>query len=155
MSGSLPRVLRLRSLLGRTLLPSNSFSCTHNTNHSTGVVRSADHSSDYEPRPMPTGYLGPLWAKTGRPLYSPGQDEARTLPGPNRSALSVPRHIFKLNLCQALTLPGGGPPTLVPEAGAVLRPRMEGRSRFKISKAPPLNPTLNIALPRYFPQTII
>ena len=80
---------------------------------------------------MPTGYLGPLWAKTGRPLYSPGQDKARTLPGPNRSALSVPRHIFKLNLCQALTLPGGGPPTLVPEAGAVLRPRMEGRSRFK------------------------
>ena len=80
---------------------------------------------------MPTGYLGPLWAKIGRPLYPPGQDEARTLPGPSRSALSVPRHTFKLNLCQALTLPGGSPPTLVPEAGAVLRPRMEGRSRFK------------------------
>ena len=62
---------------------------------------------------MPTGYLGPLWAKTGRPLYSPGQDEARTLPGPSRSTLSVPRHIFKLILCQALTLPGGSPPTVL------------------------------------------
>ena len=97
----------------RTLLPSDSFSCTHHTNHSTEVVRSAEHSSDSEPRPRPTGYLGPLRAKIGRPLYSPGQNEARILPGPNRSALTVPRHIFKLFLCQALTLPGGSPPTVI------------------------------------------
>ena len=155
MSGYLPRVLCLRSLPGRTLLSSNSFSCPHNTNHSNGVVRSADHSSDYEPRPTPTEYLGPLWAKTGRPLYSPGPDEARTLPGPNRSALSVPRHAFELHLRQALTLPGGTPPTLVPESGAVLRPRMEGRSRFKINKAPLPKPTSNTAPPRFFPHTTI
>ena len=40
-----------------------------------------------------------------------------------------PVHSLKLFIPQ-LTLPGGRPPTLVPEAGAVLQPRMEGHARF-------------------------
>jgi hypothetical protein len=48
-------------------------------------------------------------------------------------AQSFPRTAYCLNLtCLYLiiTLPGGNPPTVVPEADVVLQPRMKGRIRF-------------------------
>ena len=66
-----------------------------------------------------------VWVYVGFPLPHPGFLNPVAL-----TRFTVPPSSLAGLLLHALTLPGGSPLTLVPEAGAVLRPRKEGHTRF-------------------------